>query len=277
MGAKLRALLKGGKPFENVATPDVASARVAESLGFPSLYLGSSAMAEFNGIPDWGLASMQEQLDYFAHIAQNVEIPGIADIDTTSDALAFYRDVKAFERAGIGAVHFGDGMGVMGQAKTVRPLNEMVDRIHAAADARTDMCISVRCQARTLESFERAVERANAYAEAGADTIWFVPMTLDDVAKAAGMVKIPLTSQMFVDTPVAAARDAKVTVMVYATFLQNIMQNAMYEALTELKTTGLMTKAARGQRLGQGMPAEMRAKVFRNTDLTERAKKYHEA
>jgi 2-methylisocitrate lyase-like PEP mutase family enzyme len=155
------------------------------------------------------------------------------------------------------------------------PMNKMVDRIHAAADARSDMVISIRVQARMLESFEKAIERANAYAEAGADTVWFVPMAMDEIPKAAALVKVPITAQMFVDTTVAQAGNAKITVMVYATFLQNIMQMAMYEALTELKTTGLMTKAARGQRLGQGMPADVRAKVFRSGDLTERGKKYN--
>jgi methylisocitrate lyase len=275
MGAKLRELLKRGAPFENVAAPDVASARTAELLGFPSLYLGSSAMAEFNGIPDWGIASMDEQIRYFGHIAQNVDIPGIADIDHSGDALAFYRDVKALERAGIGGIHFGDGAAAMGQTRSLLPMNKMIDRIHAAADARTDMCISIRVQARNLESMEKAIERAAAYAEAGADTVWFVPMAMNEIPQAAAAIKVPVTAQMFVDTTVAAARESKVTVMVYATFLQNIMQNAMYEALTELKSTGLMTKAARGQRLGQGMPADVRAKVFRSTDLTDRGKKYN--
>ena len=100
---------------------------------------------------------------------------------------------------------------------------------------------------------------------------------IEEVAKAADLVKAPLTAQMFVDMSMAQAKQSKVTVAVYATFLQNIQQGAMHEALTELKTTGFMTKAAKGQRLGQGMPADVRAKVFRTTDLTERGKKYHEA
>jgi len=83
---------------------------------------------------------------------------------------------------------------------------------------------------------------------------------MEECPTAAAAIKIPLTSQMFVDTTVAKAKASKVTVMVYATFLQSIMQGAMYDALMELKSTGLMTKAAKGQRLGQGLPADVRAR-----------------
>jgi len=276
MGEKFRALLKKGEPFEKISAPDLVSARVAASLGFPSLYLGSSAMAEYHGVPDWGLISFKDQLEFFSHIAQSVDIPGVADFDDPGDAIAFYRNVKAVEKAGIGCLHFGDAEEQLGRATKMMPLDQVLDRIHAATDARTDLCLSIRCQARNLESFDKAVERAVAYAEAGADTIWFVPMTMEEMPKAAAVVKVPLTAQIFVDTTLEKVKESKVTVMVYASFLQNIMQGAMYEALSELKTTGMLTKSAKGARLGQGLPADVRTKIFATTELTERAKKYHE-
>ena len=277
MGAKFRALLKQGEPFQAISCPDAVSARVAALLGFPSMYLGSSAMADYFGVPDWGIVSFKDQLDYFSHTAQSVDIPGIADIDDNSDAVGFYRNAKLAEAAGIGCLHFEDGESAMGKVKGMIPIPQMVDRIHAAADARTDMCLSVRCVGKNLESIDKTIERANAYVEAGADKIWCVPMTLADMPKVAAAVKAPLTTQIFVDTTIDQIEEAKVTVMIYASFLQNIMQGAMYEALLELKTTGMLTKAGKGQRLGQGMPADVRTKINQTPELTERGKKYHEA
>jgi len=164
----------------------------------------------------------------------------------------------------------------MGRVTKVTPVAEMVDRIHAAVDARSDMCLSVRLQGRNIEMLDKTLERAAAYVEAGADVLWLVPMTLEEMPKAASVVRVPLTTQIFVDTTLDKVKEAKVTVMVYASFLQNIMQGAMYEALTELKTTGMIAKAAKGQRLGQGLPADVRTKIFATADLTDRAKKYHE-
>src|SRR5262245_44105876 len=87
-GQRFRALIKKGEPFENLSAPDLVCARVAAQFGFPSLYLGSSAMAEHHGVPDWGIVSIREQLDFFGHIAQSVDIPAVADVDDSGDALA---------------------------------------------------------------------------------------------------------------------------------------------------------------------------------------------
>jgi hypothetical protein len=77
------------------------------------------------------------------------------------------------------------------------------------------------------------------------------------------------------DTTIAAARAARVTVAVYASLLQNIAQSAVYDALVELKDTGVMVKAAHGIRLGGRIPADVRSKLIRTPEIDERRKKYN--
>jgi 2-methylisocitrate lyase-like PEP mutase family enzyme len=232
-------------------------------------------MAEFHGEPGWALTTMTERIEFAGHIAKNVDVPAVADIDDGGEPLTLYRTVKEFERAGLGAVHFGDGIAAAGRTTGLLSKNQMVDKIRAAADARSDMVISVRLQGLNMEMMERTLERGVAYAEAGADVLWFVPMPITDMPKAAQVVKVPLTAQLFFDQPLSLAKNNRVTVAVYSSFLQNIAQSAVYDALMELKTTGLLIKSAKGQRLGNTIPAEFRARMLRQAEHTERATKYN--
>lgn len=277
MGARLRELLQRREVFQNIAVYDVITGRMVEFMGFPSLYLGSTASGEHKGMPDWDLTSISEQIEYFGNIAQNVGVPAIADIDEGGSGLSLYRATKDFERAGLGGIHIVDGLAKMGQMTGLISKGTMVDRIHAAVDARSDLVVTARCQggaAASRESKEQAIERGIAYAQAGADALWFTGLQFEDLAKAAGAVKVPLMAQIFVDTPVSKPKESRVTVAVYASFLQNIAQSAVYDALVELKNTGMLTKSAKAQRLGGTIPADVRTKLLQTTDLTSRGKKY---
>ena len=277
MGAKLRELLQKREVFQNIAVYDVMTGRMVEIMGFPSLYLGSTASGEYKGMPDWDLTSISEQIEYFGNIAQNVGIPAIADIDEGGSGLSLYRATKDFERAGLGGIHIVDGVAKLGQMTGLMSRQSMVDRIRAAVDARSDLVVTVRCQggaAASKETKEQAIERGAAYAQAGADAVWFTGLQFEDLPKAANAVKVPLMAQIFVDTPVSKPKESRVTIAVYASFLQNIAQGAVYDALAELKNTGMLTKSAKGQRLGGTIPADVRAKLLRTNEMTDRGKKY---
>lgn len=84
-----------------------------------------------------------------------------------------------------------------------------------------------------------------------------------------------MTGQFYFDTPMSKAKELKVTLAIYASLLQNIAQSAVYDALMEFKNTGMWIKSAKGQRLGQPIPADVRAKLFEQNEFTERGKKYH--
>ena len=166
MGPRFRQLLRRGTPFENIAVYDVPSARLVEIVGFPSLFLGSSKAGEAHGLPDWGLLSLHEQVGFFGHIAQRVDIPAVADIDVNSEAIIFYRAVKQFAQADVAAVHFGDQIAAGGRQISLRSVPVMVDLIHAARDASPDVVVSVRCQGLEAEKIDRTLERAARYVEA---------------------------------------------------------------------------------------------------------------
>ena len=275
MGAKFRELLQSGQPFENIGAHDVLAARMTEMMGFRSLFLGSSMAAEFHGIPDWSVLSDTERIDFAAHIAQSVNIPSLVDIDEGGvTPLTLYRSVKKYERAGIGAVHLTDDISPIGRARTL-PMNDMLDRIHGAVDARSDMVVTLRCTGWARDGKQQTLDRAAAYTEAGAETIWFIGAPLDELAGIAQTVKVPLTAQFFADAPMSRAKDLKVTLVVYASLLQNIAQSAVYDALMEFKNTGMWVKSAKGQRLGQTIPAEVRAKLLEQNEYGERGKKYN--
>jgi len=276
MGTRFRELLHKGEPFENVAVYDVASARMVEILGFQSLYLASTAAAEAHGVPDWGLLSLSEQVDFFGRIAQNVGIPGVADIDINGDVLVFYRSVQAFERAGVAAVHFGDAVASAGRRTAMHTVGAMVDRIHAARDASPDLVVSARCQGLEIEEIDKTIERAAAYARAGAETVWVLPApTLETLPRFADAIKVPLTAQFFADTPQSKAKESKVTVMCYPDLVQRIAQGAVYDALMEFKSTGMWIKASRGQRNALIVPEDIRNRIRRTPEYTDAAAKYH--
>jgi 2-methylisocitrate lyase-like PEP mutase family enzyme len=193
--------------------------------------------------------------------------------------MEIYRLTKQLERANVGAIHILDDVsGPMGRVTGVLPVAKMVDKIKAALDARSDMVVTVRCTAASMaggETKDRAMARAAEYAQAGAESVWFTGMTLDDMPRAAEVIKIPVIAQLFMDTTMAQAKAARVTVAVYASLLQNIAQSAVYDALTELKTTGTMQKSAGGVRLGGRIPAEFRQRIMRTTEIAERGKKFN--
>jgi methylisocitrate lyase len=275
MGGRLRELLSKREPFANIAAYDSFTARMVELMGFPSIYLGGSLAAEHYTQPAW-LVTLGERMEYFRRISENVDIPTIVDVETGGDPATLYRTTKHLENARAGGIHFVDqAVGPMGVVSGVLPMDKMVDKIRAAVDARSDMVVTVRCTAAMAEGKDRAIERGVAYAKAGAETIWFTGFMFEDYPKVVEAIRIPLTAQVVMDTQPSAIRTGRITMAVYASLVQNIAQSAVYDALTELKTTGMMVKSAGGVRLGNRIPAEFRAMIMRAGDIAERGKKYN--
>src|SRR5437762_10152933 len=131
----------------------------------------------------------------------------------------------------------------------VHPKARMIDNIHAAADARTDMVLIARCLAPTPNnSYTEMLDRAVAYAEAGADAVWIGLPTAQDYVKAAGMISKPLMTTIGganMPATAAAMKAARIAVG-NATSMVNIALGAVDKALAELKATGQMTVAQKG-------------------------------
>ena len=276
MGARFRELLQKREPFHNIAVYDVISARLVENMGFATVFIGSSAVAESFGVPDWSIVTDAERIEFAGRIAQRIGIPALVDVDEGGfNALSFYRSVKAYEAAGVGAVHVTDAKDTLGRTVGVLPLNEMIDKIHAAVDARKDMVVSLRACGFMAEGKQKTIERALAYAEAGAETVWIIGMPIEENATITDTVKIPLTGQMFFDTPFAKAKESRITVVTYPSFLQNFAQGAVYEGLLELKHTGALAKSSRGQRLGQIVPNDIRNNTIDTDEYRDKGTRYH--
>ena len=274
MGARFRQLLQRNEPFESIAVFDVMTARISEILEFPSLSIGGSAVDEFHGLPGFGLTGGSYKIEYGKRIAGGVNIPVMIDIaDDGATPLALYHDIQEFEKAGLGAVHLVDGRASLGSG--FFSVSEMVDRIHAAADARSDMVISVRCQLPIAEGMEAIVERGVTYAAAGADVLWYQYVPFDDLPGIAGAAGVPLMGRMISGTPVSDARAAGISLMWYPAFVQNFAQGAVYDALMELKNSGTLTESARGTILGDTIPSEFRNRMRQTDEYRERAARYN--
>ncbi|MGU9978905.1 oxaloacetate decarboxylase [Phreatobacter sp. HK31-P] len=169
---------------------DPLTAQIAVDAGFEALYLTGAGIAYTRlGMPDIGLTTMNDVVDVITRIADKVSVPLIVDGDTGfGNALNVQRTVRCFERAGAAAIQLEDQTfpkrcGHL-RGKAVVPAEDMVGKIKAAVDARQDGLLVIgRTDAGAIEGFERAFERAERYAEAGADIIFVeAPRTREELA-----------------------------------------------------------------------------------------------
>ena len=187
-GAKLRAAMADGMvlaPF----VYDGFTARIAASQGAEAVYMTGHGTSAQIGLPDVGLASMAEMVANLGYIVNAVDVPVVADADTGyGNAINAQRTVREYESAGAAAMHLEDQIfpkrcGFF-EGKECVPMDEHVQKIRAALDARTnvDMVIIARTDAVAPNGWDDAIRRAEAYHEAGADVVFVDGIkTLDDL------------------------------------------------------------------------------------------------
>lgn len=180
-GKKLREALMKEKPLQVVGTINAYAALQAKRAGFHVIYLSGAGVANASyGLPDLGITTLNDVLEDVRRIMSAVDLPLLVDIDTGwGGAFSIARTIKEMIKAGAAAVHIEDQV----QAKRCghRPgkalveKEEMIDRIKAAVDAKTDpdFVIMARTDALANEGLNKALERISAYIEAGADMIFF--------------------------------------------------------------------------------------------------------
>ena len=278
MGARFRALMNAG-PLICPGAYDLMSARLCQFHGFNAVFVGSSAPnQQLLGLPDQAVVTVSEIIEFNSTIASNLDIPILADVDDFgATPLNVYRLTKQAERGGIGCSSFDDRMplnratayavpGVMSKAR-------MIDNIHAAADARNDMVLIVRCLAPTPNgSYTEILDRAAAYAEAGADAVWLGLPNVQAYVNAADTVKKPLMAVIGnanIPANVEAMKAARVTVGQSVTMM-NIALGAVDKALVELKATGRLVEAQKG-----ALNRATAENVEQVEELNARARKYN--
>ena len=154
-------------------------ARIAESVGFDAVYMTGAGTSAEKGFPDVGMLTMTEMVTNAKYIANAVDIPVICDADTGyGNALTTQRTVREYEAAGVAGIHIEDQVfpkkcGFF-EGKQVVPMEEHVQKIRAALDARRDpdFVIIARCDAYAVTGWEDTVRRCKAYREAGADMVF---------------------------------------------------------------------------------------------------------
>jgi carboxyvinyl-carboxyphosphonate phosphorylmutase len=191
---RLRKLIAGRETIVAPGAYDALTARIIEQAGFPAVYMtGFGTTASLLGRPDVGLLTMSEMVDHARRMARAVDVPLIADADTGyGNPLNVIRTVQEYERAGVSAIHIEDQItpkkcGHM-ENKQVIAASEMVEKIHAAVEARTspDFLIIARTDARAMEGLDSALRRARLYREAGADVLFVeAPQSEPEVARVA--------------------------------------------------------------------------------------------
>ena len=184
-GTRFRTAVKEEKPLQVAGAINAYTARMAEATGFRALYLsGGGVAANSLGVPDLGISTMEDVLIDVRRITDATALPLLVDIDTGwGSAFNIARTIRSMTKAGAAAVHMEDQVGTKRcghrPGKELVPAEEMVDRIKAAVDARTDeqFVLMARTDALANEGLDAAIERAQAYVAAGADMIFAEAVT----------------------------------------------------------------------------------------------------
>src|SRR6202008_781385 len=196
---------------------DTLTARLVEAAGFDAVYLTGGGYSRASGYPDLGLLTVVENVHFIGLTVEAVGIPVIADADTGyGNAINVIRTVREYEKSGVAGFHMEDQVAPKKcghyEGKELISKAEMVGKIKAAVDTRVDadMVIIARSDARAIEGLQAAIDRVNAYLEAGAD-VGFVeaPQSRDELAAAARQLKKPALVNIFEGgkTPVLPARE----------------------------------------------------------------------
>jgi methylisocitrate lyase len=239
-GARFRAAVAAEQPLQVMGAITAYAGLMAKRTGYKALYLsGGGVAANSLGIPDLGISTMEDVLTDARRIVDATQMPLLVDIDTGwGGAFNIGRTIRSFINIGVAAVHMEDQVGQKRcghrPGKEVVTKDEMIDRIKAAVDARTDsgFVIMARTDAAAVEGIESAIDRAAAYVEAGADMVFPEAMkTLDDYRKVKAAVKVPILANLteFGSTPFYTTdelREAGVDIALYCCGAYRAMNKA---------------------------------------------------
>jgi methylisocitrate lyase len=211
-GSRLKAALAEEMPLQMVGTINAYTARLAQACGYRAIYLsGGGVAANSLGVPDLGISTMDDVLTDIRRITDASSLPLLVDADTGwGGAFNIARTVKSFSKFGAAGLHIEDQVQAKRcghrPGKEIVSRQEMVDRIKAAVDARTDadFVIMARTDALATEGLESTIERARACVEAGADMIFPEALTeLSMYARFKAAVSVPILANIteFGQTP----------------------------------------------------------------------------
>ena len=252
-GARFRAALAEETPLQVIGTINAYTARMAERTGFKAIYLSGGGLAANSlGVPDLGISGLEDVLIDIRRITDVCGLPLLVDVDTGFGTSAFNvaRTVKSLIKAGAAAMHIEDQVGAKRcghrPGKEIVSQQEMVDRIKAAMDAKTDpqFVVMARTDALAVEGLDRAIERAVACVEAGADMIF--PEAMTDLAmyrRFRAAVKVPILANIteFGATPLYTVDElasANVDIVLYCCSAYRAMNAAALKVYQAIRKEG---------------------------------------
>ena len=251
-GTKFREAVAAERPLQVVGAINAYTARMAQAVGYKALYLsGGGVAANSLGMPDLGISTMEDVLTDVRRITDVTTLPLLVDIDTGwGGAFNIARTIRSMIKAGAGAVHMEDQVGQKRcghrPGKEVVEKAEMIDRIKAAVDARTDpgFVIMARTDALQMEGLDSAIDRAVAYVEAGADMIFAEAVSeLPQYKKFRDAVKVPILANIteFGHTPlytVEELRSVDVDIVLYCCGAYRAMNAAALKVYETIRAEG---------------------------------------
>jgi methylisocitrate lyase len=239
-GKKFRKLVIESKPLQIVGTVNAYSAIMAEKVGHQSIYLsGGGVAASSLGVPDLGITTLEDVLEDAKRITQVTSLPLLVDADTGwGDEINIARCVREMINSDVAAIHIEDQVSLKRCGhrpnKAIVSTNEMLDRIKAAVDARTDsnFVIMARTDALAIEGMQSAIDKAAAFAEAGADMIFPEALnTIEQYQKFSDSLSVPILANIteFGQTPLFTKEElseAGIDIILYPLSAFRAMSNA---------------------------------------------------
>jgi methylisocitrate lyase len=252
-GTKFRKAVSEEKPLQVIGTICANHALMAKRVGYKAIYLSGGGVAAGSlGMPDLGISNLDDVLTDIRRITDVCDLPLLVDVDTGFGASAFNvaRTTRSLVKFGAAAMHIEDQVGAKRcghrPGKELVSKEEMSDRIKAAVDARTDpgFVVMARTDALASEGLDRALERARAYVEAGADMIFPEAITeLPMYRKFAAAVKVPILANIteFGKTPlftVDELRSADAAIVLYPLTAFRAMNQAALRVYETVRKSG---------------------------------------
>lgn len=251
-GKGLRKALETERPLQVAGTINAYSALLAQQAGFRAIYLSGAGVANASfALPDLGITTLNDVLEDARRITGACDLPLLVDVDTGfGSAFSIARAVRDMIRAGVAAIHIEDQVQAKRcghrPGKQIVETGEMVDRIKAAVDARSDdaFVIMARTDAYANEGLAAAVDRASAYVDAGADMIFAeAVIALEEYRVFTSQVRVPVLANLteFGKTPLFTLqemRDVGVRLVLYPLTAFRLMCAAALRAYEELRAQG---------------------------------------
>ena len=248
---RFRELLNGSEIVQFPGAINPLTALIIQQSGFEGVYISGGAFSADQGLPDIGLTTLTEVVDHGRAIARVTDLPTFIDADTGwGEAMNVARTVQEFEDAGLSGIHLEDQVNPKRcghlDGKEVVPTAEMVKRISAAAQGRRDenFVLCARTDARAGEGLDAAIDRAKAYADAGADMIFPEAMRdLGEFETFARALDVPILanmtefgkSELFTTSQLA---DAGVRVVIYPVTTLRLAMGAITDGLRTIRAEG---------------------------------------